>query len=114
MTDAEIKDWIRKAIDRHERNFHRNDNSKKPPCSQEDVINYCKEKGYVIDIDDFWDYWEQREWKYTQGKNRIKLRVWKSYVNKAMKNGWHGCKKLENETPDSFLEQYGKLIGKEK
>jgi hypothetical protein len=61
----------------HENTIEKNKTKKKKtfvPPSKEDIINYCKEKSYNIDIDYFYEYYTELNWHNKKGE---KVKSWK-------------------------------------
>ena len=65
-----------------------------PPFTKDELADYVKERGYTANIEDMYDYFEQTDFKYVQGKLRIPLKNWKANVIIKLRNGKFGAKKI--------------------
>lgn len=76
------KDFLYNNIEYKEEDNISNDilskkNKKFIPPTKEEVRAYCMEKGYNIDVDKFYDYYDVADWKDSQGN---KVKNWKQRV----------------------------------
>ena len=74
---------------------------KKIPPARSDVEAYCREKRYHMDIDEFFEYYDMRDWKLAGG---LKMPDWTKAVDY-----WHSKGKKEAEkgqTDAPYLEEF--------
>lgn len=81
------------------------DRTRKAPCTRQEIIDYAKSLGFTINIVDFWNSWEQKEWQYVTGGRLRPLKNWKSYVTRACNKGWHGATRIPPPRKDVFKEK---------
>ena len=77
FTEQNCKD-IEEAIKAHESKYHSRSSAFKPP-TVEDIKTYAKEKGYDIDAQYVWDFYESKGWKV----GKTKMKVWRAAIRRA-------------------------------
>ena len=70
--------YIEEAIKAHESKYHSRSSVFKPP-TVEDIKTYAKEKGYDIDAQYVWDFFESKNWMV----GKTKMKVWRAAIRRA-------------------------------
>jgi DNA replication protein DnaC len=68
-----------------------------PPTLGE-LDEYAKDKGLSLDSEQFWNHWENRDWKFKDGKG-AKMKDWRLTVNNWVKNDFNKKPKSNTEHP---------------
>lgn len=71
------------------------------PPTIEEIENYCKEKKYDINVQDFYDYYNENNWIDSKGN---KVKSWKQRVVT-----WNSRNRNNNNTKKSFSEMLDEL-----
>jgi len=73
-----IKEMIEEAIREHEKKYHSRLSAFKPP-TVEDIRIYAEERGYKIDAEYVWDFYESKNWMV----GKTKMKSWKATIRRS-------------------------------